>query len=209
MTGGHSQTKSAVRPLLPHADLQQPCIPLLWGPLCGVPISLPTSVLSSGLGTSLRPQQEPAGGDVPPPTYLPPTWRCMGRAARSLRKTPGKTGKHTGHSCGEDTEVAECQRALTYGHWGPFCPQTHRSPGSIDQGFPGLSPTALRLGVGSCSLRRGVIKFPQPLALGPLATPMGSLVLPQPSPPLQTLHPDVPRTSAHEVPQEPDPECPN
>lgn len=66
----------------------------------------------------------------------------------------------------------------------------------------------LDFGVGSYSLRRGVIEVLQPLALGPLPTPMGGLILLQPSPPLQTMPPDVLRTSAHEVPQAPDPGCP-
>lgn len=92
VTGGHSQTKSAVRPLLPHADLQQPRIPLLWGPLCGVPISLPTSVLSSGLGTSLGPQQEPGGGNTPH-TFLQPggAWGGLPGALERHRGRQGNT----------------------------------------------------------------------------------------------------------------------
>ena len=125
VTAGHSQAKSGVWPLLPHAEQPQPCSPVtagthLWGSHFPAPLLFSALALAplwgligeprgtDTLHSVLRPPGGCAGGQEP--------WKGAGEEKGSTLCMPG-----------------ERSRALTgtrYWPWGPFC--------SPDTPFPWL-----------------------------------------------------------------------
>lgn len=88
---------------------------------------------------------------------------------------PGKRGKHTVHSCRENTNVAEHQQALTYWHWDTSI-LNHTHPLAPVTGSPSLLLPSDLL-VESYCLRRRVSRSLRAgaMTLGPLSLPKGSL----------------------------------